>query len=137
VKNRLKPQSLTCINISERELSANIPAAQKLGIHIDFRLMDAHKLEFPDQTFDLVYGLAILHHLNFEQAVREIWRVLKPGGRILFLEPLRLNPVAQIVRLLTPKARTVDERPLGLDELKIVKRYFHVEHHYSELTHVP
>lgn len=137
LKWKLKPTALTCINISERELDQGRQVARSKGVDVDFRLMDAHHLDFPDGTFDLVFGTAILHHLEFEKAVKEIARVTKPGGDILFVEPLLLNPVARMVRALTPKARTPDERPLAREELRILDRYFAPKHLYTDLFAFP
>lgn len=136
-KYGMSPTQLTCINISERELDQGRAAAHRRGVRIDFQLMDAHELQFADGSFDLVFGAAILHHLDFERALREISRVTKPGGEILFVEPLLLNPVARLVRALTPRARTPDERPLARKELRVVSRYFEPEHLYTDLFAFP
>jgi SAM-dependent methyltransferase len=136
-KNRINPSNLTCINISKREIDAWRPHAARYAVNIDFRVMDAHRLEFPDEAFDFVYGTAILHHLDLGRAIPEIWRVLRPGGRMLFVEPLAANPVAKIVRKLTPHARTVDERPLSRADLEFIDRYFATDHLYTELFSVP
>ncbi len=132
-----RPNRLVCINISQTELDQGEELAKSFNYPIEFRLMDAHKLDFPDASFDFVFGVAILHHLDFRVAMGEIARVLKPGGRLLFVEPLILNPVARLVRFLTPKARTPDEKPLGREELAIMAEYFTAEHLYTELFHVP
>ncbi|HSX91749.1 MAG TPA: class I SAM-dependent methyltransferase [Hydrogenophaga sp.] len=137
LKWNLKPTQLTCINISDRELDKGRQVAQAKGLPVEFKLMDAHELQFPDATFDLVFGTAILHHLEFERAVKEIARVTKPGGEILFVEPLLLNPVARLVRALTPKARTPDEKPLAREELDILDRYFAPKHLYTDLFAFP
>ena len=43
--------------------------------------MDAEHLEFPDETFDFVWSWGVIHHsANTEAIIREIHRVLKPGG---------------------------------------------------------
>lgn len=76
-------------------------------------VMDAHRLQFPDESFDVVFGHAILHHLEYERALLEVMRVLKPGGVVIFDEPLGDNPGAKIYRWLTPKARTPDEVPIS------------------------
>ncbi len=131
------PRRLVCINISQTELEEGRVRAEEFGYPAEFQLMDAHRLEFPDASFDFVFGVAILHHLDFPTAMAEITRVLRPGGRILFVEPLRLNPAAQLVRALTPKARTPDEKPLGREELDLLAQHFAPEHLYSELFHVP
>jgi SAM-dependent methyltransferase len=128
-----QPQKLICINISQAELDMGRADASKLGFACDFRKMDAHALEFTDASFDMVFGVAILHHLDFGLAMHEIHRVLRVGGKILFVEPLRHNPVARLVRWLTPRARTLDELPLGRPELRLVERNFEVQNYYSEM----
>jgi ubiquinone/menaquinone biosynthesis C-methylase UbiE len=51
--------------------------------HGDIREADAEALPFRDATFDLVYSWGVIHHAPHpSQVVREIFRVLKPGGRI-------------------------------------------------------
>src|SRR5262249_32361207 len=52
----------------------------------EFRVADAENLDFADDSFDLVYSHGVLHHTpNIEAAVREIHRVLKPGGRAMVM----------------------------------------------------
>jgi 2-polyprenyl-3-methyl-5-hydroxy-6-metoxy-1,4-benzoquinol methylase len=58
------------------------------GTCATFRLGDAHSLEFPHNTFDAVFALEVLEHVKDPVAVlREIERVLKPGGYGIFLVP--------------------------------------------------
>lgn len=100
-----------------------------------FQVGDAHQLPWPDQTFDVVVGRAILHHLDLPVATRELVRVLRPGGELFFVEPLYHNPLAALFRLLTPKARTVDEKPLTRAEVLRMGRDFEAsEHGYSLLV---
>ncbi|MFT4125226.1 MAG: methyltransferase domain-containing protein [Gordonia sp. (in: high G+C Gram-positive bacteria)] len=59
--------------------------AENLGLDVDGRVADAEKIPYADDTFDLVVGHAVLHHIpDVEQSLREVLRVLKPGGRFLF-----------------------------------------------------
>lgn len=80
---------LTSIDISPRmiELTRKNAAFNGVGKDIRTAVMSAQKLQFPDNSFDFVVGLGILHHLNLDLAGREIHRVLKPGGQAIFLEP--------------------------------------------------
>ena len=50
-------------------------------------------------------------------ALAEIHRVTKPGGRVLFFEPLADNPLLKLFRVLTPNARTVDEVPFSKNQI--------------------
>src|SRR6267143_3562365 len=51
-----------------------------------FRTADAENLDFPDDTFDVVYSHGVLHHTpDIARAVREIHRVLRPGGRAIVM----------------------------------------------------
>jgi ubiquinone/menaquinone biosynthesis C-methylase UbiE len=53
---------------------------------------DGERLPFQDESFDVVFGSSILHHLNLPAALRDIHRVLRRGGRLVFAEPNLLNP---------------------------------------------
>ncbi len=135
--NSIFPSSLTCINISEAELQAGIDSAVSSKNNPDFILMDAHDLQFEDGTFDFVFGDAILHHLNMAPALDEIFRVLKPNGKILFVEPLDMNPVGKLVRFFTKKARTADEQPLKTRDIVEIEKRFETRIFYEEFLSVP
>jgi ubiquinone/menaquinone biosynthesis C-methylase UbiE len=77
---------LTCTDISAGMLDALSANARRLGLEaVTTVRAEAARLPFPDQSFDLVFGHAILHHLPaLEQAFSEFHRVLRPEGRILF-----------------------------------------------------
>ncbi len=80
----------------------------------------AHDMPFPDASIDVVFGIAILHHLDLELVSREIRRVLKPGGRAIFQEPVRNSAVVRFARSLIPyRAPDISpyERPLTDAEL--------------------
>jgi SAM-dependent methyltransferase len=58
---------------------------ENLGLEIDGRVADAEGIPYDDNTFDLVVGHAVLHHIpDVELSLREVVRVLKPGGRFVF-----------------------------------------------------
>lgn len=99
--------------------------AEGLEDKLDFAVMNAEVLQFPDDSFDLVCGIGILHHLNLESARHELARVLKPEGRAVFYEPLGHNPLINLYRKLTPGMRTEDEHPLLASDLKTLAGYFH------------
>src|SRR5437867_248708 len=78
--------------------------------------MDAHGFEFGDGSLDFVFGVAIFASPRL-RALREIPRVLR---RIVVVERLQRNPVAGLMRSLTPNARTPDRFLLGRLELRLM-----------------
>jgi ubiquinone/menaquinone biosynthesis C-methylase UbiE len=59
--------------------------ARGLGFEVEGRVADAERLPYDDDTFDIVIGHAVLHHIpDLDLAFAEILRVLKPGGRFVF-----------------------------------------------------
>jgi len=135
--SHLQPDVLECINISEKELQKGRDAANTSRVKPRFSLMDANNLEFADESFDMVIGSSILHHLDFVRALDEIQRVLKPQGRMLFVEPLDNNPIGKIVRALTPQARTADEQPLRTREIAEIEKRFNATFFYLQFLSVP
>lgn len=94
-------------DISPGMLAACAESARTVGCDISLRTGDAERLPYEDASFDLVVGHAILHHLPEPQtALREIHRVLAPGGDLLFAgEPTRIGDrLAKRVGRLTWKA---------------------------------
>lgn len=69
------------------ELAGRNVSLNNVSDRVDLHLMSVQEMAFPANTFDYAVGLGALHHLNLESAGREISRVLKPGGRAVFLEP--------------------------------------------------
>jgi ubiquinone/menaquinone biosynthesis C-methylase UbiE len=66
-----------------------------LGLDVDGRVADAERIPYEDNTFDLVVGHAVLHHIpDVQAAFAEVLRVLKPGGRFVFAgEPTKVGDV--------------------------------------------
>lgn len=96
---------------------------------VEVKEMDACSLTYEDGSFDFVVGISILHHVEIDKVSREISRVLKPGGKAVFVEPLAHNLLANIWRRLSPSARTPDEWPLSYSEiLKMGKLFGSVEY---------
>ena len=88
---------------------------------VDFIIGSAHNLPLPDDSVDVVFGIAILHHLDLKLASNEVMRVLKNNGLAIFQEPVRNSGVMRFARKLIPyQSPDVSpfERPLTDRELE-------------------
>ncbi len=81
----------TCGDISPGMLATLRENARRLGLEVRTEQVDAERLPFADESFDLVLGHAVLHHIpDLRRAFGEFARVLAPGGTLLFAgEPSR------------------------------------------------
>ena len=90
----------------------------------EFQVCDAHVLPFESESFDCVIVNSLLHHLDLDKGLKEISRVLKPGGSLWAREPLGINPIFKLYRYITPSARTPDEQPFRFGELRTIRKFF-------------
>lgn len=69
------------IDISKEliEIARNLAETKGLSEKIHFEKMPGENITFPDNSFDLILGSAILHHTEIERAITNIFRVLKLG----------------------------------------------------------
>ena len=114
------------IDISESGTKIATEKASELGVseNTSFQVMDAEVLKFSDDSFDIVCGSGILHHLDLKNSMVEVNRVLRSGGRAVFFEPLGHNPLINLYRKLTPHMRSQDEKPLTIEDLKRIENSF-------------
>lgn len=117
---------ITAIDLSPVAIEQARDRARSAGVvdRIDFRVMNAEELELPDDEFDFVVGLGVLHHLDLASSLREIRRVLKPDGGGVFVEPMGHNPIINLYRGRTPDQRTSDEHPLLMEDIDLIGRSF-------------
>ena len=130
-----KGATITGIDISPIAIElATQQARREQTKAVTFQVMNAEALEFDSDTFDLVCGTGIIHHLALHKAYAEIARTLKPEGAAIIAEPLGHNPLINLFRKLTPDIRSEDEHPLLMQDLKLAEQYFAtVETHFFHL----
>jgi len=88
-----------------------IAKANSSAPNVRYEIQNAYELSYPDAVFDSVVGSSVLHHLEIEKAIREIYRVLKPGGTIYFTEPNMLNPQIAIQKNVPWVKRKLGDSP--------------------------
>jgi len=107
-------------DISPENVRTVVKKSEKAGVaeRIHPSVMPAESLIYENDIFDFVLGVSILHHTDVTLVEREIERVLKPGGRALFIEPMGHNPFLRLFRLLTPDRRTPTEQPMTIGQIR-------------------
>jgi SAM-dependent methyltransferase len=108
--------------LAKRRLAVNgLPGAAA------FAVGSAHALPVRSGSIDLVFGIAVLHHVELDAAAAEVRRVLAPAGRAIFQEPVRDSALLRALRRLVPfRAPDISphERPLTVAEVEQFTRHF-------------
>ena len=125
----IKGADVSACDISAGFLGLAENLSKKHGVSLKLAQCAAEFLPWPDNQFDFVFGNGVLHHVDLEASCKEIYRVLRPRGKAVFIEPLPYNPVINIYRKMAKDVRTEDERPLTLTQIHSLKKiYSKVEH---------
>jgi len=114
-------RAAVCTDISEGMLATLRGNAERLGLPVETVATGAESLPFEEESFDLVLGHAILHHIpDLDRAFAEFLRVLRPGGTVVFAgEPSRAGDrLAQVPKrgaaFVAPAwRRAIRARPAG------------------------
>jgi len=96
---------VVAIDIAEHRVRIARQNVQRAGLEdrIQILQMDANRLEFPDNHFDIIFCNSVMLFLDRERFLQEAVRVLKPAGRLfLFSESLAGNPLLAAYRRLWP-----------------------------------
>ncbi len=126
-----------------------------LGLATQFQVADASTLPFEDNAFDVVYSADVFEHIDLatkQAAVKEIYRVLKPGGRVVIKTPnldylritVNLHRLCNLLKLKSPRIyiehtrNNPDNEHHGLTTYRALDRVFAEQLFLeSEITHVP
>ena len=86
--------------------------ANQVADRAAYAVASAYALPFADRSFDLVSGMAILHHVSDKARVAaELRRILRPGGRAVFMEPLGDSLLFERVRRFVPVPSEAEDDP--------------------------
>jgi 2-polyprenyl-3-methyl-5-hydroxy-6-metoxy-1,4-benzoquinol methylase len=100
---------IVAIDVSPELLE--IANADTSAPNVQYQIQNAYALRYPEGMFDSVVGSSVLHHLEIEDAIRDIYRVLKPEGTIYFTEPNMLNPQIAIQKNIPWIKRKLGDSP--------------------------
>ena len=116
---------VTATDLSAGMLEVVKKVAALHNVSVETRVTSAEDLsDFEDDSFDIVYAANLLHHVDIARCLDEVKRVLKPGGRGAFWDPVAHNPVINIYRKMAEDVRTPDEHPIRRRDMKLFKDRF-------------
>jgi SAM-dependent methyltransferase len=118
------PKKITGIDISKISIEKAIKEAKLLNLNVEYKVDNCEETSLDSQSYDIIYGAGILHHLKLEKCIEEINRILKKDGKMVFMEPLGTNPLINIYRKMTPNSRSEDEHPLIKSDFKFLNKKF-------------
>lgn len=100
IKKHFHPKKIEAIDLDPKMIQ--LAEKRNKDSTISFTVGDAAKLPYKDNMFDVVFDFAIIHHIpNWQDCLKEIKRVLKPGGQFI-IEDLSIetfeNPLGKLIR---------------------------------------
>ena len=120
--------STELINIAKQNNNSN---------NITFLVDNAYSMSFKNSLFDCVVGSSVLHHLDINKALSEIFRVLKPNCKLFFTEPNMLNPQIVLQKNIPYLKRKLGDSP---DETAFTKWGITKDlklHGFSDISVIP
>lgn len=106
--------------------------AKKKFKNTNYVVGDASNIPFKSNSFDVVVAINLLHHIpNSRKVIDEVWRILKPGGRFLTVDPNLYNPIGFIGRGMVMKfglkkiLPTIPQFALGDEERQFSKKAYY------------
>ena len=118
------------IDLSESSLKIAQERAKKEGVEdkVKFLVMDCEKLEFPDNSFDMIFDGGTFSSLDLEKALPELIRVLKPEGTLIGIETFGHNPLTNLKRKINKKTgKRTDwavEHIVRMENLREAEKHF-------------
>ncbi len=128
------------IDLSEKSLEIAKEKAKKEGVEdkIEFIQMDCEKMDFPDDSFDIIFDGGTFSSIDLNRAFPELSRVLKPEGFLLGIETFGHNPFTnlkrKINRITGRRTGWAADHIMKTEDLENAKNYFgKTEIHYFHL----
>lgn len=135
----LRGAEVWAVDVSEQmvELTRKLAACHGVRDRVKAEVCRVEDMTYASDFFDIIFADGVLHHLDMTKAVPNLLRVMKPGGRGLFLEPQKGSIFIDIYRLFAKDLRTPDERPLEQKDFEFLQSQFgrleHREYHLVSL----
>jgi SAM-dependent methyltransferase len=136
----MRGAEVIAIDISPEMIAAAGKRLATAGLHAVLQVGSAYDTGLEAESFDMVFCVSLLHHLDIAAARQEIQRVLAPGGHLIVKEPVRYSRSYARARSLLPRHQDISkyEHPLTPSEMDSIREGFEVEDlRYFRLPFIP
>jgi ubiquinone/menaquinone biosynthesis C-methylase UbiE len=122
-------------DINEVALALARERAEKFGLKVPTCVAgDVHALPFADETFDVVMVVEALHHFeDYDAALNEIFRILRPGGMLMAIEPNGWNPLRRLSEIRDRFRGTIEKSFTGRQLRRLLKRAGFLDAHVASV----
>lgn len=128
------------IDISPELIALAQERLRNASLEASLRTGDAYATGLPDESVDVIFCMALIHHLDIKLVREEMWRVLRQGGAVILREPIRFSKTYARIRQLLPAQDDISEyeHPLTREELATMTGPFKMQGaRYFRLPFVP
>lgn len=119
------------------EVAKKRACANNIAGKVHFEQNMAEKIEFDDKFFDIIVGISVLHHIDIQSFGKIMAKMLKGGGKAIFIEPLGESKLGEFCRnkIISSlfSARTENEEPLKFASMDRLEEEFIVSHKEFQL----
>jgi 2-polyprenyl-3-methyl-5-hydroxy-6-metoxy-1,4-benzoquinol methylase len=116
---------VTSTDISVEMVKKTESLAAFHGVKVKGVVVSANDLNnLEDGYYDYIYAGNLLHHVDVEKCLSNLYPKLKYGGTAFFWDPIAYNPVINLYRMMATEVRTEDEHPLRKKDLKVIQKIF-------------
>lgn len=114
------------IDISPDLIDVAKRRVQQAQIVADLRVQSAYETELPDHSVDVIFCIALIHHLEIPRVKQEMARILREDGYIIIQEPIRFSEFYNRLRHMLPAHTNISdyEHPLTAEEFKLLTQDF-------------
>jgi ubiquinone/menaquinone biosynthesis C-methylase UbiE len=125
------------VDLSPKMIELAQRYAQAAKLDMTFETMNCEQLTYDDESFDFVFMHMALHHCDITAIAEQVHRVLKPEGKVVFIEDYAYHPLMNLYRRFTPEKHTQDEHPLTSEEVSnLTSRFSSHSLEYSGLLNI-
>ena len=128
------------IDISSEMVALTRQRIALAGIDATVQVGSVYETGLPDASVDIIFCINLIHHLDIEQVLQEMRRILAKDGVIVLQEPIRFSRLYASIRSLLPDRRDVSEyeHPLTRSEFAAINRLFNADGtRYFRLPFIP